>query len=132
MNPEGEEPQEAPDEDSPAKAPRPPVPASQARAGVQDPRELPPAGGGPPSGADPTAAVERFLSFYPLLRFFCVLADSQMPSTDTPQQRVDALRLRAPWLYGLCVGVDVLLVVSAALIILGSVGITLYQALYAN
>lgn len=121
----------APDENLPAKAPRDPVPASQARAGVHDPRELSPDGPGT-GGAGPAAAVERFLSFYPLLRYFCILADSQMPSTHSPQQRVDALRLRAPWLYRLCVAVDMLLIVAAAVIILGSVGITLYQALYAN
>ena len=128
MTSQDADPQEVPDDDLPAKAPRDPVPASEARAGVQDPRELSPAGEGP-AGAGPAAAVERFLSFYPLLRFFCVLADSQMPSTNTPQERVDALRRRAPWLYRLCVAVDLLLVVAAAMIILGSVGITLYQAL---
>lgn len=118
-----------PDEDAePAEPPKAPVPATEARKQIEEPKELadaPAALGGEPG----SATLSGFLTFYPFTRLFCAVAHKQFPSSHRPETRVARLREHHPRFYGLCIALDVIVVLVCTSILLAAAAVALYKTL---
>lgn len=116
------------DDDTPAEPPKAPVPASEARRGVLEPVELPDSLTGI-DGEPGAGTLSGFLTYYPFLRLFCAVAHKQFPSSHRPETRVARLREHHPKFYGLCIVMDVLVVLICTSILLAAATTALYKTL---
>lgn len=83
-----------------------------------------------PNGDVPYPALTRLMVFHPCVTFFGWVADQQFPRTQASATRFKNLRAEHPKFYGLCVGIDLALIIIVWLIIVAAICITTYKTLW--
>lgn len=114
--------------------PRTPEPA---RAGStvfrpSEERVLAPAAPARPSTPGRGVAVtgSRFVIIHPHVSFFSWLADKQGPVDATPEERLDRYRARSPWLFRICVVLDLLVLFVVTGILVAALAAVLFKAIW--
>lgn len=116
---------------APAPAPAParmtePVDAPAVRNGSQ--AVIPP---GPPARSRSVTAVDsRFVIIHPHVSFFSWLADKQGPPDAAPEERLDRYRRDSPWLFRVCVLLDLLLLFVVSGILVVALAVILFKAIF--
>jgi hypothetical protein len=96
-----------------------------------EPREVTPSPGdflGPEGDLGPRT-LTGLLRVHPLMSFFCWLADRQYPDSHRADTRVARLRERDRAFYWVCVTVDTVLVILAALGLLAAAAYAVYKTI---
>lgn len=118
-------PQREPDE------PRTPEPVRSGATVVRPSEERTLAPARPPAAGRGVAATgSRFVVIHPHVSFFSWLADKQGPVDATPEERLDRYRSRSPWLFRVCVVLDLLVLFVVTGILVAALAAVLFKAIW--
>jgi hypothetical protein len=107
----------------------PPPPTSTVLPRTPPPMAAP-APPGPQRSRSVAAVGSRFVVIHPHVSFFSWLADKQGPADASPEERVDRYRRDSPWLFRVCVALDLLVLFVVTAILVGALAAILFKAVF--
>ena len=119
----------------PPREPDEPRTAEPVRSGAtvfrpSEERALAPAARPPTPGRGVAVTGSRFVLIHPHVSFFSWLAGLQGPVDTTPEERLDRYRSRSPWLFRVCVVLDLLVLLVVTGILVAALAAVLFKAIW--